>query len=1078
MPMNTTLSTSTPAILNIANPYPGLRSFEIAESHLFFGREKQVDELRRKLRATRFLTVLGHSGSGKSSLVKCGLIPKLNDNFAAQAGTQWNLAMFRPGSTPFANLSHQLAQSGLFHEDKLLDANFATRIEQILRGTSLGLSNIMREYPLVKGGNLLIVIDQFEELLKLSKQDAKGTAEAQTFVTLLLNTFRQKNLPVYFVLTMRSDFLGYCTEFRGLPEVINDGQYLIPRMKRDEIKRAVCGPAEAHGAQVSQRLLNRLLDDVGDSADHLPLLQHAMMRTWDRSISRGGEKVTLELSDYEAIGTMANALSRHAEEAWADLNRPAQKQLCAQMFKTITELGEDNLGTRRPTKLNDLVTLLNAYHEKSNPKAGALREEEVLSIIEVFSREGRSFLTLSEDDDSGSLVQARILNISHESLMRVWGRLVKWVHEENDSAETLRKLAQAAVQYREKEIGLWVDPQLQLALDWRERQQPTAIWAQRYKIDLEEAMTFLDASKEERERKHLQLEEARQQKIRQARTIARISALACLIFLGLAFFAFQSYRAADKAKAEAVEKGTEAERQGKLAAINAAIASDQATFALQQKSIAEELKFDAIKKSEALELLSQDLQRQQGILKKTVASLEQTTASLEVSKKAEAEKAREAKENEKVAIQKGEEAKQNAQKAEMLRIRSAAQVIAVKLLKVSSPTVKGLLALEAYDLNKTAGGPMFEPYVYEGLFNAVSAQNNNYSVVPKKHTGSVNALVAFGNRTITASNDGSVMLWDFSGGTPAGTVLAKGTPGKILYQCAAISPSQQQLAVGNSQGQIELFSTNALGQEAAPQKVNAHPGFGINAMTFLRGNAGLVSAGQDGNVIFYDFKKTVPLANNLSVKALAAANNSTVCYAGTAKGSVLKWDLSRGTQPTELFSNAGSEITSIAVSPNDRYLAVGTRYGLIVLHDLENGMSWKITAHSSQTTALCFNSRSSLLVSGGLDKRAVLWEVSEIPRGDYQPQVFQANPSWVSSVGFSRNDEAVVTGCFSGEMRIYDIKPSRLNDMLCNTLGKNGAAQKMSETEREELSKYIVPCLSNVLSRCLNVPCEQLNPSK
>ena len=157
---------------------------------------------------------------------------------------------------------------------------------------------------------------------------------------------------------MRSDFLGDCTVFRGLPEAINQGQYLIPRMSREERKLAITGPIAVAGVNIFSRLATKLLNDVGESPDHLPILQHALMRTFNAWKSNGQFKEEIDLAHYEAIGTMDSALSLHAEEAFSKLD-DKQKQICEALFKALTEKGETGRGIRRPTKLAVISRIIN-----------------------------------------------------------------------------------------------------------------------------------------------------------------------------------------------------------------------------------------------------------------------------------------------------------------------------------------------------------------------------------------------------------------------------------------------------------------------------------------------------------------------------------------------------------------------------------------------------------------------------------------------------------------------------------------------------------------------------------------------
>src|SRR5687767_2556546 len=203
------------------NPFPGLRPFREDEEYLFFGRENQVDAMVDKLAATHFLAVVGTSGSGKSSLVNCGLRPALHGGLMARAGTTWRMAQFRPGSNPMQAMARALAEDGvLFSDYQAGGLTLAEIVDTTLRMSKLGLIDIYEQANLGEDVNLLVVVDQFEELFRYSQagqqQSATGISEEATaFVNLLLEAKEQKSYPIYIVLTMRSDFLGDCAQFAG-----------------------------------------------------------------------------------------------------------------------------------------------------------------------------------------------------------------------------------------------------------------------------------------------------------------------------------------------------------------------------------------------------------------------------------------------------------------------------------------------------------------------------------------------------------------------------------------------------------------------------------------------------------------------------------------------------------------------------------------------------------------------------------------------------------------------------------------------------------------------------------------------
>jgi len=216
-------------------PYLGLRYFDEEQSHLFFGREAQASDVLEKLRRSRLVTVMGGSGSGKSSLVRAGVIPTLKAGFLDDAGPRWRIVKMRPGGSPISNLAREL--------EKTLSVR---DVEVTIRRRPLGLIQAVDECRLPAGDNVIVIADQFEELFRYQRESEHAEAakeEAAAVVKLLLEATNQRAVPIYVIVTMRSDYLGNCAQFRDLPERINEGLYLVPRMRRDQLEQAITGPA-------------------------------------------------------------------------------------------------------------------------------------------------------------------------------------------------------------------------------------------------------------------------------------------------------------------------------------------------------------------------------------------------------------------------------------------------------------------------------------------------------------------------------------------------------------------------------------------------------------------------------------------------------------------------------------------------------------------------------------------------------------------------------------------------------------------------------------------------------------------
>jgi energy-coupling factor transporter ATP-binding protein EcfA2 len=468
----------------MSNPFPGLRPFREEEEHLFFGREKQVDQMIDKLAATRFLAVVGTSGSGKSSLVNCGLRPALHRGLMAEAGSVWRMAQFRPGGQPIRAMAQALAQSAAVPGAAPTGPfSMADLAETSLRLSKLGLLDVYEQSGFAPGTNLLVVADQFEELFRYRQlADAPGE-EATALVNLLLEAAAQTAVPIYVAITMRSDFLGDCAQFFGLAEAINRGQYLVPRLTREERRLAIAGPVGVAGASLTPVLATRLVNDVGDNPDQLSILQHALNRTWSQWENAQAPQAPVDLPHYEGIGTMAHALDQHAEEAFAGLKTQREREIAEKLFKAITDRSTDPRGIRRPTRLETLCAICEASFD------------ELRAVIDVFRAPGRAFLMPPAGDE---LRAHTVIDISHESLMRVWERLARWADEEGQSAKMYRRLADSAALHAAGQASLWRDPELQRALDWQRKNQPNRTWAEAYHPGFDTAAAFLAASEQAR----------------------------------------------------------------------------------------------------------------------------------------------------------------------------------------------------------------------------------------------------------------------------------------------------------------------------------------------------------------------------------------------------------------------------------------------------------------------------------------------------------------------------------------------------------------------------------------------------
>ena len=475
-------------------PYPGLRSFRRDESDRFFGREDFVNTMVDRLAATRFLAVLGSSGTGKSSVVKTGLLDSLEVGLMAKAGSSWQIADFRPGSAPLRNLAAALigSEAQAAPSDADLD---------LLRGfLARGPRSVIewcRDGNLPAGSNLLLLADQFEELFRY--QDYARREETQALVELLLESAHSPEFPIYVALTMRSEYLGACALIEGLAEAISRGMVLIPRMTREQCRAAIVRPAEVCGIKLEQPLVNRLLNDLAsfapwdDSgtedqlerlvrrADQLPLLQYTLNRMWLRARERRGAAdagaLVLRLSDYEAIGGLSGALNAHADQLLKGLADKGLQGVVESVFRGLVSGSTVADAVRRPRPFGELVKL-------------AGERQAVRDVVDTFRAAGCNFLVPELDPKNPKpLDDDTVIDISHESLIRQWGKLSGWLEQEARAAQHWRRLKD-----RMADGDLLQGRELATLVAWKDEMKPNAEWAKRYGGDFGAATAFLDAS--------------------------------------------------------------------------------------------------------------------------------------------------------------------------------------------------------------------------------------------------------------------------------------------------------------------------------------------------------------------------------------------------------------------------------------------------------------------------------------------------------------------------------------------------------------------------------------------------------
>ncbi len=994
------------------NPFPGLRPFTMEECYLFFGREGQVDDILLKLSQHRSVTVMGYSGSGKSSLMFCGLLPVLYGGFTTQTGPFWKILTARPGNSPINNLTESilasLSQLGRIEED---DRHIHRAIiNSVLHSGPNGLVEIARYIQQDENENVFFLIDQFEELFRFSDTNNEEVVnEATAYVNLILNAVQQTRVPVYVALNMRSDFIGDCASFHGLTDMINTSNYLVPQMTRDQKRMAIEGPVAVSGGKITSRLLKRLLNDIGDNQDQLPILQHAMMRTWEYWVGNHDPGESLDLRHYNSIGKISQALSLHANEAFEELNT-REKEIAETLFKTITEKVQDQ-GMRRPAKVSLIAELADA------------QENEVIRVIDNFRKPGRSFLM---PGSHVHLAGDTTIELSHESLMRIWTRLSTWVEEESESAQMYKRVSDAAAMYQIGRTGLWRPPDLQLALNWQKKQRPTRAWAQRYDIAFERAIVFLDTSRITYEAELKNQEMLQRRMLRRARATNIILALFLLVAIAFFFFGLINRINAENAAADAIAQKDKAEAASREAQI--------------QRDIAEKKTLEITAKQTEIEKQRDQLAQTNDQLRTLFLQADSLRKVAEVNftdARVQRDSARIARDR---ATNEFDRAETNFKESNARLMLSIAQSLEAKSEGIDDKELAGSTAMQGYLFHTQFGGKKYDPYVYRGLYYALtklSGANYNTIKMPGNFKSKMFALAVSQASTnfYTTGNDGRIFQGDYVNQKVDKELSANDYANRVL----ALSKDDKYLVNGSDSSYIEIYNLSTPGKN--PTIVTGHTGL-VTDIKFLPDNSGFISSSTDRtlmltNQVTGNSKKILSLP--YEIKSIAISQDGNFMAGASPSGKLILVDL-RDYTYKELIDEAPNRILSVAFHPNRPLVAYGVeaiseKRGVVKLMDIKSHKVTKeLLGHKAGISALEFSPNGSLLASAGLDRKLQMWVVDHV---DDLPIVMDNNNGYVWDLAFSKDSDYLLASFNDGEVRQWPTDPKALADQICPKLSRN-----------------------------------------
>ena len=1015
-------------------PYTGIRPFNENESIFFKGREKHIDRIVEMLQARKFVMVTGSSGDGKSSLIFAGVIPSMKSGFLKATYSRWAVASFRPEREPLRNLTLALS-----NELRLRDPDV---VESALGYGFSALVDLYKKSPIYvdvsspewtkatpaervemrkQGANLLILVDQFEEFFTNTEnyRDNVASPSAQITVNVLLETIRiaqREDLPIYVVFTMRSDYIGQCVAFRGFAEMIGFSTFFVPRLQRDEVQEVIEAPAMLNGNKVAPRLAQRLLNDLGDGIDQLPVLQHALLQMWTGA-DRGAEPV--DLRHYAEVGglpanrlpaedradfdrwferlpdekrelyekpRLRNVLNRHANELYetahvyvkktygVDVPKEEAQRIVRSTFTALTKIDRQRAVRNRSTLLE--ITRLMGYSDD--------RCVEVARVVNYFREPGNNFIQpfITDAPESREIGPFTVLDITHESLIRNWERLVEWAEAENKDAEMFAGF--------KTEIRRWIDndyhPRFLLSTgmyafyyEWYKQKQPNPAWVLRYLSQeelnpdtepLEQAAVFLEDMEEFFRRTRARIE-------RNKRLVYLALGFISLLLVIASFLGWRAFQEAGESKKQtqlALKQKVEADKQKIKADLSSLDAQEQKTLGERKQIEAEYERMQAEKFRKMAEGKAQTAEEAEkmALQEKRIAEINARLAQIQEE---QAEKSRfiaeEEKERARISETKANQDRDVAKKQTRESLRNQSLYLAEKAIQetdMGNADVGVLLALEGLPESPDPDDRPYTEQAEAALYYAANAKVNGrpFRIFPgAKNRISLARFSQDGRFLVVASWDKSVVVYDVLTGKASYNALGHDN----IIDEAVFTPDGSGLATICRDLYARHFNL-------VTGKETVYKGHRDNLTAVAPVGKNIATASLDATVQIWN-RETGETVHTLrghkgAVNCMAASGS--LLATGGADFSVRLWNSATG-DAAGVFSGHAGKINAVKFSGNGAYLASAAGDNTAKVWDVRGGrLVFTLAGHTRAVNAVAFSPDGARLATASSDGSVRVWD--------------------------------------------------------------------------------------------------------
>jgi hypothetical protein len=901
---------------------------------------------------------------------------------------EWVPIFIRPGRRPMESLIRGI--------QRVFSKNISESDVQSFLKSSQSIGDFIIEKGL---GNFhyFLVVDQFEELftwpVALKKKRSEKNPDAIHFINNLMKLIDVAEPQIFLMLSIRSDFLDYCSSYRELTEKLKRSKYLLPQMNRNDLTEAIREPFNVAGATLESGFEEYLLNDLVDAEPQLPLLQHALKKTWDHWKSKGRTDLPVTQEDYKASGKIRTGLSRDLENLYQSLEF-YQKEICERIFKTIAfKTGRQEAYSRR-TSLGNIA------------RVAQCNVDRVIEVVEIFDKAGHPFLGYQHTAPLSS--ESRI-ELSHESLIYIWDRLRQWVDEEDESIRMYLKLSKASAMYQQGKGVLLEAAELQKAIDWKKMHKPTPSWGIQFNPAYERAMVFLNTSEEE----YIWNEKRKILQQRRKRILSRsIIFGAVVLVVAVALIIFIS-------RNRIVEPDQQVQTQAQD--IQPEQSDTQTTRPPQytvDNQLTEEVTEQPALMQEEERVFQETVEQETDEPEQIVDSPVLTVPESEVNTMQEAETP----------------VSSNTENEIILSIARDVAYLSTGISK--NKDLQGLLAYQSYLMQLEYGRIAFDPDIYKGLYEALkNLISTAYNIYPSlRHSIKDMEWLDGSGSILAASSDGSIKILSGNIANKAVQIPLAGTG--LNNECLGISPDERIAAVGTTGGGMLFIELENRGEVIHQNKDEE------DIVLFIEnlGSSGrFLSVGTSNKILMWDYSSFTPstlLTLPSRPLALATSNNGSRAAIGTSSGRLYTVSVRNPESRQEVNSFGGNQIRALSYSSDQRYLAAGMLDGSVkVLSGDGRRTIANLFGPGARVSAIEFSPDGKFLVAASNDGNVYMWNAL---KWDDRPVVFTENNGFVLSLCFSSNSSYFYSGSVNYPRLVgRPIDPDRMAADFCSLLSRN-----------------------------------------